>query len=137
MATARGSIAATFFAALLIQWIFKLRPRRFAIAFVVGVSIFTATFLGLLFQRMAPVRTGTPNGFWKCLSGIDLDQTAVDVGGRAYFVNDDWLAYENLHWHGSTLYCVPTKTVMPQFETVINLLKQQQECGSDSFAVCG
>src|ERR1700741_3067978 len=81
------------------------------------VSLLTAIGLYLLSAEMAPMQPGTPEVFWNVACGVRL-QPDVDEHGRAYFVDDEWVAYDLPHFHGSNLYYLPTSVAAAHFDAV-------------------
>jgi len=105
--------------------------------FVLVVSIGSAFGIAILASRMAPVRSGSPIEFWKCATGVALDHHVDEFGGTPYFVDDNWVAYDVPHLHGSDAYYVSNKEIAPYFETVVRSLQRSHENGEDSFGVRG
>ncbi len=107
-------------------------------AFVITVVLATTTGLAFLTPLMAPVKPGTAVLFWKAAAGVQLDGDDKEewIGG-AYFIDDEWVAYEISHLHGSDLYCVPVNDVLPHFDRVIELLQQGEERGKETSSIRG
>ena len=105
---------------------------------VLLASLATAVGIAILAPRMAPIRPGSSHVFWKLGCGVSLSPQVSDGwGGRAYFVDDSWAAYDRSHIHGSELYYVSASDVLSDFDAVVEALQQAHERGEDSTFVQG
>ncbi len=83
---------------------------------------------------MAPVRPGHSALFWRYACGVGLTPEAADGtwSGRAYLIDDAWVAYDQSHYHGSDIYYVPVAEVLADFDAVVDRLQQAAEQGRDT-----
>jgi hypothetical protein len=58
-------------------------------------------------------------------------------GGRVYFVDDSWAAYEVSHLHGSDLYYVALSAALDDFDAVVSMLELARERGEDNRFISG
>jgi hypothetical protein len=114
------------------------RLRTLAQSLTLLVALASGVALWFLTPRMAPIQPGSAVKFWQA-AGVRLEVKNDDDwgGNNAYFIDDEWAAYEIGHWHGSELYSVPLKEVMPYFDKVVELLREDHEQGKDTVAVRG
>jgi len=109
-------------------------------AWVVWLTYSLAITAGLVLLGpwMQPVRRGTANDFWETACGIELDSTPRNEwGGAAYCVDENWVAYDWPHMHGSDIYYVPMAEARPRFEAATRALAARQVSGADSRFVKG
>ncbi len=101
------------------------RLRTLAQSLTLLVALASGVALWFLTPRMAPIQPGYAVKFWQA-AGVRLEVKNDDDwgGNNAYFIDDEWAAYEIGHWHGSELYSVPLKEVMPYFDKVVELLRE-------------
>ncbi len=100
---------------------------------VVVVSLLSAVGIARLAPRMAPIRQGNSEAFWRIAAGVNLSgATDAGWGGEAYFVDDTWAAYDSAHMHGSEIYRVLRSDVSADFDAVVSLLRQSVENGEDA-----
>src|SRR5262249_43683554 len=103
-------------------------PQRKS-CFWAGLIVLGALWLGLavLFgyqtPRMAPIKAGNVDEFWKRACGVDLEyQTVVQSRRLIYGPFGRWYVYEQQHMHGSWLFHVREDAVRGTFEAVLRLL---------------
>jgi hypothetical protein len=87
---------------------------------------------------MAPIHDGDSQHFWRYATGVRLTPEMEEVwGGDAYFVDDDWAAYDASHLHGSTIYRVPAKEALVDFEKVVAQLERESNERTDNPSIQG
>lgn len=112
--------------------------QRTAKVFVVAVSVVSAISLAVLKPRMAPIKEGNPTQFWRNASGVELGPDIIEPWAMdAHLVDREWVAYELGGLHGTQIYRVAFKDILPQFNSVIESLQRDLENGKKSSFVQG
>src|SRR5437764_161865 len=94
---------------------------------VVALWLGLAVLFGFQTPRMAPIKPGNLDEFWKRACGVDLEYQSVVRNRwlpRIYGPFDGWYVYEGQHIHGSLLFSVRADGVRNSFEAVIAVLKE-------------
>jgi hypothetical protein len=81
---------------------------------------------------MAPIHEGNSADFWRYACGVSpTGQREESFGGRVYFVDSQWAAYDANHMHGSDLYRVSISDVDADLEAVCRQLDNLLEAGEE------
>lgn len=114
-----------------------LSIRKLSLGFVVLVALLSALGIARLAPYMSPVREGNSHAFWMAATGVKLTPEVPDRTGDTYFVDDDWVAYDLWHFHGSDIYRVPVNEVLADFPSVIAELEKSAGGEEKSFTIQG
>lgn len=114
-----------------------LSVRRLCLGFVILVALFSALGIARLAPYMQPVREGNSHAFWMAATGVKLTPDVPDRTGDTYFVDDDWVAYDLWHLHGSDIYRVPMDQVLADFPFVVAELEKSAISDKEHFTTQG
>lgn len=113
------------------------RLRTLAQALTILVTLASGLALAFLTPRMAPIQEGSPIQFWWCASGVRLGPGILEPFAQDAHLVEGWASYELGGLHGTRIYRVPFKDLLPYFDRVVESLERHLEDGKNGYAVRG
>src|SRR5688572_20560576 len=90
--------------------------KRIVTAVAIAIPIIAILLLAKL---MAPVKEGSPEGFWNKACGVNLQGKKDQYFGGFYQPRDGWYIYYIQGYHGQFLFRVPRQQAIADFPEVV------------------